>query len=384
MSTVHGLEVYTYENGDDIPVPENSERFHMVEAIAHLALAVHETPEGRDRLARVATELIRLRDNPAPKKQPVPHLYNYPLKEMPHWIDLFLRRMRADFPGVRIGQVDGEAAAQKKSWGNDMNQWTPKDGGFLVFQVRIINNMAHARRQPRDVAQLNYSRFKFQMVISVAHEIVHLLVGYLTGTARPLTPPRLTLVAYGNDAVGESGRYWESILFGGVVEFYQDSNDTLQERQAGVPWLVQDGRNNVPARLVSMDYINNFLTGNFTFPIRTSNSIPETDRNGLRGSSVEMTDVRNRAARRRNNPVYTPPQAGTSSENSSMAYRRPSHVNQSYAGYYPPQDPYGNSQPGYYPPQDPYGNSQAGPSYGNSSASRYDYNDYNGGYSYRR
>ncbi|KAI1208355.1 uncharacterized protein F4807DRAFT_148849 [Annulohypoxylon truncatum] len=373
MTRVNGLEVYTYENGDDVPVPENSERFQIVEAISHLALAVHESPEGRRRLVQVATEVVRQRNHPGKGKPPVPHIYNHPIEEMPHWIDVFLRRMRANFPGVRLNRTDGEAAAQKKTWGTDMNRWDPKEAGFFEFQIMIINNMIHARRLEPNVARLNYSRFKFQMVISVAHEMVHLLVGYLTGSHSPPTPPGVTLTPFGNTVSGESGRYWESILLGGVVEFYQDRNDPLEARQAGVPWLIQDGRNNVSARMVSMDYINRFLNGNFLFPVRTSSSVPETDRNGLRGISPEMADVRARAARRRNNPADASLQVGSSSANSTMSYRRPPQGDQRYAGYFPPQDPYGSSQ--------------AGPSYTNSSTSRYDYDNYNrgyGGYGHRR
>jgi hypothetical protein len=61
--------------------------------------------------------------------------------------------------------------------------------------------------------------FKFQMVISVAHEILHFLTGFLTGNLKPSTPKGVTAEPYGQPRVGEAGRYWESKLLGGFVEF---------------------------------------------------------------------------------------------------------------------------------------------------------------------
>lgn len=105
----------------------------------------------------------------------------------------------------------------------------------------------------------NYNLFKFQMAITVAHEIVHLLTGYLTGKKLPPTPPGVSLPSYGNTNSGESGRYWESQLLGGVVEFYEDKQDALGNKQSGIPYLMDDGRGSAPARLVSIDYVNEFL-----------------------------------------------------------------------------------------------------------------------------
>jgi hypothetical protein len=107
----------------------------------------------------------------------------------------------------------------------------------------------------------SYDLFKFQMIITVAHEILHLLTGYLTGKKLPGTPPSISLDSYGNTRTGESGRWWESKVLGGVVEFYEDKKDPLGNMQAGIPWLISGGRSSAEAKLVSMTYVNEFLRG---------------------------------------------------------------------------------------------------------------------------
>ncbi|KAI0892706.1 hypothetical protein F4806DRAFT_499820 [Annulohypoxylon nitens] len=387
MARVGGLEVYAMKNGEPELLPSNSERYLIVEGIVHLALSLIENPAGRNSLVQVATTIVNHRNNPPGKKRkPVPHAYKYSLGEMPHWIDKF-------------------------DWEHNMTDWNPKSAAYMYVSDMIIHNMAHIRRQPPNIARDNYNKFKFQMVIAVVHEITHILTGYITGQAEPLTPPTVTLELYGDTRKGEAGRHWEGMLLGGVVEFYQDSKDPLGPRQAGIPWLIQDGRNNVVARMISMDYINNFLNGDFSFPIGTSNAVPATDRSGLRKASIEMAFVRDKT--RRKMPPYTPLE-GTAS--GSVSYRRlpedPTYTPPDYA----PQNTYGSTQYGniqyannpYRDSQygssqgasiwygnsqygrsqygnDQYGTSQAGPSNSNASNSGHGYGGYDaGGYGYRR
>lgn len=268
MSSVQNLEVYNDKSKrsarrerDLELLPTNSTRYRVVESVILLGLRILESPQGKNSLIRIATEVVQQRDFPPGDRPPVPHIYNRPLAEMPRWVDFFFGRLRSNFPVVLLCDIAGEASATKKDWGTDMSQYDPQEASHFEFNKTIINNMIYVRHQPPNVTGDNYNCFKFQMAITIAHEIVHLLTGFLTGTARPYTPPGVSLGNYGNRNMGESGRYWESILLGGVVEFFEDGNDPLQERQAGRPYLIEDSRNNVPAQLVSTTYINNFLNG---------------------------------------------------------------------------------------------------------------------------
>lgn len=223
MARVGGLEVYAMKNGEPELLPSNSERYLIVEGIVHLALSLIENPAGRNSLVQVATTIVNHRNNPPGKKRkPVPHAYKYSLGEMPHWIDKFVQGLRSNFPQVSIYHMDSrsDAAAIKQDWEHNMTDWNPKSAAYMYVSDMIIHNMAHIRRQPPNIARDNYNKFKFQMVIAVVHEITHILTGYITGQAEPLTPPTVTLELYGDTRKGEAGRHWEGMLLGGVVEFY--------------------------------------------------------------------------------------------------------------------------------------------------------------------
>ena len=75
-----------------------------------------------------------------------------------------------------------------------------------------------------------WETFTFQMGVAVAHEIVHLLTGFLVATGEYNTPPSVSYEGYGNDRQGEAGWHWEANLFGGEITFYEDRADPLRAR----------------------------------------------------------------------------------------------------------------------------------------------------------
>ncbi|KAK3290965.1 uncharacterized protein B0H64DRAFT_436349 [Chaetomium fimeti] len=265
---VGNLGVHVREGRDEQELDPTSTRYQIVEAIVHLALTLLETREGRRSLTEVATAIIQERKAyaAAGRRRPQGHIYEDSLANMPIWIDTFLRRMRRNFPPVLIGRTDGEASAAKRDWGTDMNAYQAgHDAGVLWVKDSIISNMVYVRQQPRDIAGDSYILYKFQMVISVAHEIVHFLTGFLTGTMRPHTPPRVTAKPYGNPygdttRSGEAGRYWEHDFLGGFLEMWSLPDDPLDVRQPGVPFLFLSGKlGEATGREISMAYIDEFL-----------------------------------------------------------------------------------------------------------------------------
>ncbi|KAI6085743.1 hypothetical protein F4821DRAFT_239949 [Hypoxylon rubiginosum] len=398
MAAVQNLNVYVeIENSDEMElISTTSVRYQIVEAVTNLGLGILESPQGRASLVQVATEIIQQRNNPPgkKKKEPIAHIYDQPLGDMPHWIDIFLQKLRENFPSVFLLDTPGEAVACRQDWkGTDMKKYDPKVAGTLQLNQTIIKNMAHVRGQPPNVAGDNYNRFKFQMAITVAHEMCHLLTGFLSGSARPPTPPGVSLDNYGDRLKGEAGRYWESILLGGVVEFWEDKNDPLKARQAGMPYIMEDSRSSVPARAVSPTYIHNFLNGHFSFPIATSRGT-STTRSALRKISTEMTMVRQKAMRRM--PAYSSPEP-----QGNAAYRRLPPTHHSYSGSQPGSHSgsysgsHSGSRSGSHSTYYAHGSSQVQPSnshaqaygstYGSHSAGYENgYSGHSSGYGYRR
>ena len=109
----------------------------------------------------------------------------------------------------------------------------------------------------------NWETFIFLFGIAVAHEIVLLFTGFLTGGQGALTPPSVTYQDYGTWIAGEAGRFWEGYLFGGSIEFFQNIEDPLGPIQAGFP-LLKDHRGYM--KRISRDYIQRIVNFGRSFP----------------------------------------------------------------------------------------------------------------------
>lgn len=93
-----------------------------------------------------------------------------------------------------------------------------------------------AARAQRRKMLLRHKNFQFMFATATAHEICHIFLGFISQQGRHgrlATPPSITHLDYGRGqpgdidglAQGESGRWVESKLFGGSLEFYQDRDD---------------------------------------------------------------------------------------------------------------------------------------------------------------
>ena len=97
-----------------------------------------------------------------------------------------------------------------------------------------------------------------QMIVCVAHEICHVLTGFLTGLHRPITPDAITVRGWPG---GESGRWWELQRLGGVAEFYARRSDRNNPNQSGTPYLFSDYERNSLGTQISAEYIDRFALG---------------------------------------------------------------------------------------------------------------------------
>ena len=52
----------------------------------------------------------------------------------------------------------------------------------------------------------------------MAHELVYIYILFLRRSRSKHTPTSMTYGPFGNERAGESGRYWESIVFGGYID----------------------------------------------------------------------------------------------------------------------------------------------------------------------
>lgn len=160
--------------------------------------------------------------------------------------------------------------------------------------------------------------YLFYMSICVAHEIIHLLAGFLTGTEDADTPPEVNGPGYGTSvvklssgrrrAVGESGRAWEQYTFGGVITVYADPSrrkapvtaeeyaDPLKlddHLQPGIPWIFDTHHWDSYGVRVSTDFIQKIARGDVMFTDEeVRDSGPSRRRDSLDRHCSSMDDLR--------------------------------------------------------------------------------------------
>lgn len=139
------------------------------------------------------------------------------------------------------------------------------NAGQVVDNMVEIGQRAASFNSTRDPGYgdclIAWETYVFQLGVSLAHEIVHLLTGFLCDTTDRNTPPTVTFDDFGSELQGEAGWNWEGLLFGGQITFHENRNDPLGLLQAGVPILVDNEE--VTMRLISQRYIRRFLTLEF-------------------------------------------------------------------------------------------------------------------------
>lgn len=102
----------------------------------------------------------------------------------------------------------------------------------------------------------------FHMILTICHEVIHILVCALSGDRRPVTPPDMQVEGHA-PGVGESGWWWELKYLGGIVKMYQDktdpASDKLKTRQSGRPFLATGNSTTSTFRQIEEDYISKFV-----------------------------------------------------------------------------------------------------------------------------
>jgi hypothetical protein len=93
-----------------------------------------------------------------------------------------------------------------------------------------------------------------RLSITFAHELAHVYTLFLQRVKSEHTPPRLSYGGYGDDEVGESGRYWESRVFGGTVDMREGPQIeaiALCGHPSGKVWRL---RSHLIQRLIARDF----------------------------------------------------------------------------------------------------------------------------------
>ncbi|KAK4160379.1 hypothetical protein QBC43DRAFT_270492 [Cladorrhinum sp. PSN259] len=133
-------------------------------------------------------------------------------------------------------------------------------------------NKAATSNTPANVA--DYENHLLMASITIAHEMVHFLVGKIVGFWDIFTPSKVDSPPNLNTETGEAGRFWEVEFFGRLINAYQtDGNSDV--RQGGTLWAdikVSTGAAALTGK-VPQNFVKAILARNFSvLPVSVINS----------------------------------------------------------------------------------------------------------------
>ncbi|KAK3896738.1 hypothetical protein C8A05DRAFT_20345 [Staphylotrichum tortipilum] len=229
-------------------------RVRTVDNIIDRAILVLESPMGRTVLSQLGGQIVN-------NLEFYPCLYpstDPDLAYMEYYVDIFLQRLRTAIPVVIQEVLQGpEAEFARAEWanvGSTLDDFNAQQSGSLYLDYDILEHIFTTRNNGERETHT------FLMIVAVTHELVHCFTGYLTGSARTLTPPPVTVLGHGDANRGEAGYGWEALAFGGIVTMWGDPQ--RGRNQAGTPYLFPDHGRDARGTRISAHYIANFIGGN--------------------------------------------------------------------------------------------------------------------------
>ncbi|KAK3299595.1 uncharacterized protein B0H64DRAFT_389095 [Chaetomium fimeti] len=165
-----------------------------------------------------------------------------------------------------------------------MLHWEGTDSGVMTLDFESIQCMARLRSlhaapkegHYRRGYDANYNALLVEGAFTIAHELVHCFVGFLSGDRALRTPPSFLPVGFEQRGSnhGESGRMWELLVLGGCVSLsgLTGKDDELPQLRI---WL----ENNHKEIVVDPEVVEAIVQRRFGFPLRT---IGEWERVGKR------------------------------------------------------------------------------------------------------
>ncbi|KAI1325017.1 hypothetical protein F5Y16DRAFT_423441 [Xylariaceae sp. FL0255] len=235
MSSRHlNLNISSNETatGEFIELPPTSQRYKTVRSIVESALLLLNRSHSKRCLARTAQEIILGHYSKNLKSLwQSQRRGQISFSDMPNFIDFFLATTRRNFPDIRLThKLPGEAVSERFKWSDadsTVYDWNPREAVRLNISRKIINSMIATKNVTE------YNVFMYQIIISVAHEILHFLTGAVNGGDYPKTPDTL-IIGRGN---GEAGFFWELHALGGITKFYAPFSRPRDTEQPGIPYI---------------------------------------------------------------------------------------------------------------------------------------------------
>ncbi|UPK94800.1 hypothetical protein LCI18_005735 [Fusarium solani-melongenae] len=180
--------------------------FRVSAFVFHLGLSLLESPRSREALYQLISKTYQVSQHYTRKTFIWTGNIQSDRERTQKLVDSFLSKCRASQPNLIVSdRIAGEGLATRLDWpgfldATDPNVYSPKWAATFRINKMLVDG-AVAVAEAGNAAELQ--KHLFLLSLSVAHELVHMLMGYI--------------------AHGESGRYWENAVFGCFIEAYHDS-----------------------------------------------------------------------------------------------------------------------------------------------------------------
>ncbi|KPM38673.1 hypothetical protein AK830_g7871 [Neonectria ditissima] len=215
-------------------IPPTSRTFRVVAFSFNLAMFMLESPRGNDALLSTGNGIW----NVFGRRQRRTTIFQGDESTMPAFVNKFLAKCRADPPTIIVSdRITGEGLAERVDWQNvhgaKEDVYSAKWAALFRLNKTVINNAILAAE---DNDKEDFHKFLFLLSVSVAHELVHLFVGFMLGDSGRSTPAEINHPAgqAGSQRLGESGRYWEGKFLGHCVEAFYDETHPRGLNQPGI------------------------------------------------------------------------------------------------------------------------------------------------------
>lgn len=286
ITAKEGVKIVNIEDG-------KNRRYALVEEIVRKALRALESSEGIDSLAKMTEALLKYWEG---ARLPKPTTWGNRARDLANMkkeMTAFLHRLRSDFPLIRIETARGGDAFTERfePIGDadivdfakfDMERvelilpadvstiecllpslplWQELYNRILANRIKQFQQIIANIMKAEDTS-LPITNYMFHMILTVCHEVIHMLVCGLSGERRPVTPKQMEVEGH-VQLVGESGWWWEVTYLGGIVKMFENQTDpaaaVLLTRQPGLPLLATGNSKKSTFRRIDPRYIASFV-----------------------------------------------------------------------------------------------------------------------------
>ncbi|SPQ25611.1 2791e6ce-f16d-4b4f-a668-ba9c8bef67c5 [Thermothielavioides terrestris] len=204
------------QNGSFRRLCPGDDEFDCVASLASLALDLLECKSSILALKAITRDVAKV-------SLEVPGLRNLEEKDIEPIILEYLGAIRTSFPHVVVSNQHGMEGKNGRTHKKDcQDTFEPKSAAVIELNATLVKWLADALTNMRSKGSAKSTRrfrtLHLRLSITLAHELVHIFVLFLVRIGSEHTPPQVSFGPFGTRTVGESGRSWESKLFGGYID----------------------------------------------------------------------------------------------------------------------------------------------------------------------